>query len=421
MASGGLQQVRTDARWWTAEPSAPSGSSHYYDWSNFDSLAQALASHGLRWYTILESAPDWAAAAGGDQSPAHARIGDFAAYAAAFARRYGRGGSFWASHKSLTPQPVTDYEIWNEENSTVFWESQGDAPERFADLYMAARQAIKSVDPGARVVTGGLALGNPPNVADELGFLRRMVAHRPDLRGSVDAVGLHPYQATLPDTYARISMVRQTVDQLLGPGVPIDITEVGWSSLAVADAQRGADLAALATQLPQSDCNIARFLPYSWTADEANGSDPEDWFGIWNRSGAPKTSGTDYLQAVQGMSSPGSPAPGTPHICPSGAPDPSAGAPGPKLRLRVVVNRRHRRLIVRARCPQGCALAVRLKRHHPRGRASVVDRKRRFSSRMRRVRFRIPPGARRLQLRVVAIGSTGGQTTRVRAIRMKRR
>lgn len=420
MASGGLQQVRTDARWWTAEPSAPGGSTHSYDWSKFDATAQALAGHGLRWYTILESAPDWAAAAGGDQSPARSHIGDFAAYAAAFARRYGRGGSFWASHKSLTPLPVTDYEIWNEPNSTAFWQSQGDAPERLADLYMAARQAIKGVDPAARVVTGGLALGNPPNVTDELGFLHRMVAHRPDLRGNVDGVGLHPYQPTLTDTYNRISNFRQTVDQLLGTGVPIDITEVGWSTTAVTDAQRGTDLATLATQLPQSDCNIVRFLPYSWTADESNRSDPEDWFGIWNRSGVPKPSGSAYVQAVQAMRSPGSPPPGTLHICASGAPAASAAPPGPKLRLRVIVNRRHHRLTVRARCPQGCALSLRLKRHHPRGRASVVARKARFSSRMRRLRFRIPRRAHRLELRVVAVGSSGARTTRARTIRLKR-
>jgi hypothetical protein len=419
MASGGLQQVRTDARWWTAEPSAPSGSTHYYDWSRFDATVQALASHGLRWYAILESAPDWAAAAHGDQSPARSHFGDFAAYASAFARRYGRGGSYWATHRSLTPQPITDYEIWNEQNSTTFWESQGDAPERFADLYMAARGAIKAVDPAARVVTGGLALGNPPAVADELGFLRRMVSRRPDLRGNVDGVGLHPYQPTLPDTYARIASFRQTVDQLLSPSVPIDITEVGWSTTAVSDAQRAGDLAALATQLPQSDCNIARFLPYSWTADESNGSDPEDWFGIWNRNGVPKTSGSAYVQAVQAMRSAAAPPPGTLHICTSGGPDASAGAPGPRLRLRVVMGRRHRRLTVRARCPRGCALSVTLKRHHPRGRASVVARKARFSSRMRRLRFKIPRGARRLELRVVAVGSGGGRTSRARAIRLK--
>jgi hypothetical protein len=232
-------------------------------------------------------------------------------------------------------------------------------------------------------------------------------------------VGLHPYQPTLPDTYARIAAVRQTVDQLLGPGVPVDITEVGWSTTAVSDAQRATDLATLATQLPQSDCNIGRFLPYSWTADESSSTDPEDRFGIWNRSGVPKASGSAYVQAVQSMRSAASPAAGTTHICNPG-PGASAAAPGPRLRLRVAVNRRHRRLTVRARCPQGCALSIRLLRHHPRGRTSVVRRKARFSTHMRRLRLKIPRKARRLELRVVAVGSTGGRTTRVRTIRLKR-
>ena len=114
---------------------------------------------------------------------------------------------------------------------------------------MAARAAIKPVDPQARVVVGGLALGNNGG-ADEIQFLQRMFAHRPDLKGNVDAVGLHPYQLAVADVYRRIALFRAALDRLAGPSVPIELTELGWSTTAVSDAQRAANLAALASQLP---------------------------------------------------------------------------------------------------------------------------------------------------------------------------
>jgi hypothetical protein len=418
IAGNGIQLVRSDARWWDVEPSAPRASAHSYNWSKYDAMVQALASHGLRWYPILSSAPGWAAPRSGDYTPVASHIGDFAAYANAFARRYGRGGSFWPAHRSLSPQPVTDYEIWNEQNSTKFWASQADAPERYADVYAAARQAIKAADAQARVVIGGLALSNPPSVTDEIQFLSRMLAHRPDLRGAVDGVGLHPYQPTVGDTFVRLSSVRQTVDQLLGRAVPIDITEVGWSTTMVSDSERASDLATLAVQLPQSNCNVDRLLPYSWLSNESDGSNAEDWFGIWNHNGQPKPSGVSYAQAVKNMRALPSPSAGTLHLC--AGPPAQALPPGPRLRLRVVVNGPGRRLTVRARCPKGCALGVSLRRRHAAKETALAHRSMRFSSRTRRLRFRIPRRTHRLKVAVMATGRGGGRTARVRSIRLRR-
>src|SRR6185437_5030947 len=183
MAGGGLSLARIDARWQNVEPTPPSSSGqHTYNWSMYDGIVQGLAQHGLRWLPIVDYSTSWSGVTPGDTlsavAPAH--IPDFAAYAAALARRYGRGGTFWQSHPSLTAMPITSYEIWNEENSTVFWRPQAGNAEAYADLYMAARSAIRGVDPQAHVIIGGLALNNPPDVTDEIDFVRRMFAHRPD-------------------------------------------------------------------------------------------------------------------------------------------------------------------------------------------------------------------------------------------------
>src|SRR6185312_6859168 len=423
MAAGGIQLVRYDARWQNVEPNAPSGGHHSYNWSQFDSIVTALAQHNLRWYPIIDYSTNWAGVTRGDSNSevAQNHVADFATYANVFAQRYGRGGAFWKSHSSLPQLPVLQYEIWNEENANLFYHPQANAPEHFADLYMAARAAIKPVDPQAEVVVGGLALGTGGGGVDENTFLQRMVAHRPDMKGNTDAVALHPYQANLVTTEMRIAGFRATVDALLGARVPIEITEVGWASTSTAEPQRGDYLAALADQPPRSDCNITRLIPYSWTSAEQNRSRTDDWFGIFNHNATPKQSGTAFLGSVLNMR--GAAAPTTPvYICHPN--QPALQPVGPSIRLRYAVGRGHSRLRVRARCPKGCRMRITLLAPRPGAPVRVGHRTtKRFSRHTRTFRFKLTHRLRRrygtIQLQVTAIGHGGATTTRTRTVRIR--
>lgn len=428
ISSGGLQLARIDARWADVERNPPSGGNHSYNWSQYDSMVQAMAQQGLRWYPIVAYSTPWAGVISGDSAsvvaPAH--VGDFAAYAAALARRYGRGGTFWQSHSWLPQVPVENYEIWNEENSETFMHPQTSAPEAYADLYMTARAAIKAVDPHADVVIGGLALGTP-GVTDEVQFLQRMWAHRPDLAGHVDGVGLHPYQQSLADTYMRLARFRQALDQIAGPSVPIEVTEIGWATTSVPESERAADLAQLAEQLPHSDCNVDRLLPYTWLTEESNSSDPESWFGIWSHDASGKPSGIAYLNAVKlmrGLTS--TPAPtSTNTICHPGAAAQGAGSAAPRLRMRVLRVRKRHWVKVAVRCQPSCLLRLDLygqgkrsktvKRRLSNRAAGVGGRRRVFTLRIRR------PGALRPHglLRATALGRSGGVTKRHQRVRIR--
>src|SRR4051812_32351353 len=111
----GIRQARSDAFWMWAEQAPPVDGVHTYRWAMHDAEVGALAKHGLRWLPVLDYAAIWAA---GDPSDYHSPPmdnSDYAAYAGAFAARYGRGGSYWAEHPDGA-QPVTTYEIWNEPN-----------------------------------------------------------------------------------------------------------------------------------------------------------------------------------------------------------------------------------------------------------------------------------------------------------------
>ena len=130
MASGGLQVVRAEAT--TEMPPTPLTRAFY--WVDEDTFELSLAAAGLRWYPFIAYAPLTFRGGGRSHPTAPKRIPDYAAFAAALARRYGPRGSFWQEHPGLPKLPVTTYEIWNEENSTAYWRPQRTAPEEYAEL-----------------------------------------------------------------------------------------------------------------------------------------------------------------------------------------------------------------------------------------------------------------------------------------------
>jgi hypothetical protein len=429
MAAGGLQVVRRDASWDSVEPNPPGpAGQHTYRWSDLDAQVAAMARHRLRYYPILDYSAPWAAQVPGDPFAPPVRVSDYVAWAQALAQRYGNRGTFWQAHPELTPLPVTAYEIWNEENTKQFWHPQTNAPEAYADLYLATRAGLRQVDPTARVVIGGLALANT-DVTDESQFIRRMYAHRPDLQGNVDAVGFHPYAPDVQGVEAKLRQFRQTLDSVGATGVPIEITEIGWPTPQFSEASRAANLQQLAQDLPRSDCNVERFIPHTWVeADSSNGS-----FGIMGDDGVtPRPSGAAYLGAARQLIGldPGAPS-GKLRICypdgTSAAPARSAHPHGPTLQLRVFTERRHRsRLTVVARCPRGCRLQVELlKPNRPAGAAAIrLDhRATRFTSKRQKLHLHISRRTRmkagRMRLSVLATDRAGGRTSRTRTIRVR--
>jgi hypothetical protein len=415
MAAGGLELVRSDASWDMVEPRPPDPATgqHDYQWSQLDAEVASLSSHGLRWYPILDYSAPWAGEVSGDALSAPARTGDYVAWAQALAERYGRGGSFWAAHPELTPLPVTAYEVWNEPNAAHFWHPQADAPEAYADLYLATRAALRSVDPSARVVIGGLALANV-DVSDPSEFVRRMYAHRPDLRRKVDAIAFHPYAPDVPGVEAILRKFRQKLDTVGAAGVPIEITEIGWPSPQFSDAARATNLAQLARDMPQSGCDVERFMPHTWL-DRPSG---EGSFGIANDDATLKPSGEAYLGAVRAMRQPG--------IDQADAPAAICSASAPRLQLRVLPDRSPpARLTVLARCPRGCRMEIVLMASRGSGSRElrVSRRSTRFTTRRQalrlRVSWRVRAHSRRLRVSVRAIDRAGRHTTRSRSIAVR--
>jgi hypothetical protein len=332
MAAGGVKTVRFDATWATAEPTRPVRRHHRYAWRTFDDIAGALARHGLRWQPVLAYSAPWTAShrAGPHPPPTSAR--SYAAFAGAFAARYGVDGAFWRAHRGLPPLPVRSFEIWNEENTGSFW-SPGPDARAYADLYAAARAAIHALDPWAQVVVGGLA-----NVRDPSRYVAAMLAHRRDLRGHLDAVGVHAYGASAAAALAAVVRMRRALAALGSAEAPIVVSEFGWMTSghrAVSDAWRARQVVALTRALARSDCNVSALQLHTWVRPQPQRATGEG-YGIVRADGRQTATAVRYLAALRAIAAGRVGAPGSDLPCwgpaaapPGGSPPPDVGAPTP--------------------------------------------------------------------------------------------
>lgn len=288
-----MRAVRAEAPWYLAEPRAPSAGRRTFVWDWFDAVAEDLARRGLRWLPVLDNSAQWAASLLWDTQSPPRDPAEFAGFARAFAERYGRGGTFWRGHPELPELPVVGYQIWNEPNFVLFWHPFPD-PARYADLYLVARETLRAVDPRAAVIVAGLSASGADSAT---GYLRQMYAARPALAGRVDALAVHPYDATPDAAVAHVVAFRRALDDLGGVDVPLLVTELGWPTQgegAVTDQVRAGYLAGSADRLARSDCGIAGVMPHTLVTQEASPFDREHWFGIVTPRGVARESARAY-------------------------------------------------------------------------------------------------------------------------------
>jgi len=435
IADDGIQVVRMGAWWSDLEPGAPVNGVHGYSWSDTDKQVAALARHNLQWEPLLCFSATWGSTIPGDYNGAPDGTQNFALFAAALVKRYGPGGSFWAEHPELPAQPVAAYEVWNEENAKLYWHPS--TPEDYADLFAATSDAIHNVDSSARVMIGGLAASKTTDsVLAPADFLRKMYAHRPDLKGKTDAVAFHPYARDPEAVYRTIAAFRGDVDSIAGPGLPIELTEIGWPSNLVSESKRADYLRELASTLPRTDCGLERLSVYAWLGPEQDQGDAGQWFGIANKDGSNKPAADAFASSVRMMRGLTTGAPtDTIHLC-SGAGTRSVSSTAARkkathLKLKVKVRRHPRRagrLIIAARCSTTCQLQVQVGVPRPQGvawasRTTTLAVTSRHVARRQTlsVNFakRLGASASRLKIKVTAIARSGSQATRYSTVRLR--
>jgi hypothetical protein len=309
IGAAGLGVARATANWEVIEPLPPvPGGRHVYDWRATDALVSALAQAGVRLEPILAYAPEWARKDPQMRFSPPRDLGQYAAYAAAVASRYAAGGAFWKANPKLKPVPLDTVEIWNEQNTPLFWQPSPQ-PAAYADLYLAARRSIDAAVPTVRVLIGGLVgptqfplTGSKPG---SVNFIRAMFDARPQLAGQIDGVAVHPYAAEPQQAMAFVSQARRGLTELGEGSTPLFITEVGWTTAgpnAIDEARRASYTARLADLMARSGCGIAQLLVHDWSTRRAGGG-AEEYFGIYTYGPSPKplATGAAYVAAVRSL------------------------------------------------------------------------------------------------------------------------
>lgn len=176
IASLGIGWIRFDMSWVIVQPD----DSATFHWSETDRIISAIRAHNIKILPILLEPPFWARLSDcqGDQKCMPANPTIFATFAQKAVERY-------------APYGVHTWEIWNEPNIPGFWKPAPN-PKDYTELLKATYTAIKTADPSAKVVTGGLSpaatSGSDISPTD---FLKGLYDN--GAGGYFDAVGMHPY------------------------------------------------------------------------------------------------------------------------------------------------------------------------------------------------------------------------------------
>jgi hypothetical protein len=236
MKAGGIGSMRMLVSWGAVQPTEKSP----YQWAPLDDFVEAASRKGIRLLPFVYGMPKWL---NGDERRLpvdNARQKrNWTKFLKALVGRYGPGGQFWAekapgavnyeSEAIRRPQPIRDWQIWNEVN--FFYFAYPVSVPRYVRLLNITGPAIKSVDPGANVMLSGL-FGEPKQKGakgmDAALFLERLYRY-PGVKGKFDSIALHPYAVDAESLEEMIEEIHEVTREARDrPG--FYVTELGWGS-----------------------------------------------------------------------------------------------------------------------------------------------------------------------------------------------
>jgi hypothetical protein len=302
MVASGVESLRVVFDWAQAQP--------YSDWSevpasqkkNFidengiptrfqsmDQIVALAAQRGLTVLPVILNSPKWDAdpAQPGAEANPHS-IYWYAQFAQELVQRYGPRGSFWA-HRSAK-DPIHMWQIWNEPNILAFWPIQPFA-QSYVTMLSAARSAIKSADPSAKIVLAGM-----PNYSWKA---LAQIYQVSGARSLFDVVAIHPYTKTPRGVIQILTYVRRVMNAHGDRNKPILADEVSWPSsagktshnagldFADTEAQQARNVGQLLPLLASNRVRLglAGFYYYTWAGRDRTNSLPFDFAGLFHFAG----------------------------------------------------------------------------------------------------------------------------------------
>jgi len=252
--TGGVDSVRIPISW-RAIQSEKDGAA---DFGAVDKLVSGAAQAGIKVLPFVYDAPSWAVtqavvpgSGGRTKAPktlpvkSAAQRNAWTGFLKLVVERYGPEGTFWTANPGLPEQPVRTWQIWNEPNFKYFVVRPN--PADYGKLVTISNGAIKSVDPGAKLILGGMfALPNeanfkakPPQAYFATDFLDQMYKTTPGIKSKFSGVALHPYTSKYQKLTPDIEEFRAILKLNHDAGKGLWITEIGWSSKTRAQEDDG--------------------------------------------------------------------------------------------------------------------------------------------------------------------------------------
>jgi GH35 family endo-1,4-beta-xylanase len=234
MKDTGVEVFRMPMSWRSVEPNAPikvlGQVRHTYDWAATDRIVRRASEQGIQLHAGLIDTPAWVAS-DARTSPVRSKEGaeGWRDFVAAVVKRYGRGGDFWLENPTLPVNPPIAYQVWNEQNTDGRYLPKPN-PKEYARLLTIAGEQIRASEPGAQILPGGM-FGTPQTAQsmDAWDFMRILLS-QPGARRYIDAVGVHPYSPDLRGVKYQLKTMRKALDKAGAADVPLQVTELGWSS-----------------------------------------------------------------------------------------------------------------------------------------------------------------------------------------------
>lgn len=234
LAARGVHYVRQEFRWTDMEPQRGQ-----IDWRAADRIFKATYNYHIQVLPVLLTTPVWArASSGSNESPAIETMPprnpqDFAAFAQTFAQRY-------ATHMPDGTASILAYQIWDEPNLSAMWGNGIISPAGYLKLLQAARDAIKSVDPSARIVLAGLAPTVEETDVNLSPYLYLRKIYEAGGRDAFDIAATKPYgfdsppddRRVQPDVmnFSRVIMLREEMVAHGDGDKAIWLTQWGWNA-----------------------------------------------------------------------------------------------------------------------------------------------------------------------------------------------
>jgi polysaccharide biosynthesis protein PslG len=216
MRSAGVESQRLTINWDRLQPDrgAPP------DFSQIDRMVLAAAANRMTVLGLVQGSPAWASAKPGIPLSPPKDPATYAEFLRLCIARYGPAGTVWAEHPEVPKTPIRDWQIWNEPNLSNYFSVQPFA-KPYVRLLKAARRAIRSADPGAKVVMAGLA---------NFSWKDLEKLYKAHVKGQFDVAAVHPFSG-FPRNSVKIARYnRRVMDRHGDRRKPMWLTELTWTS-----------------------------------------------------------------------------------------------------------------------------------------------------------------------------------------------